>query len=76
VRAAALSGGRDDAGPLYLVTDGGVLFGLHDANTAKVVGVLGDPVWAPWPVLTWLPRGPELSRESALVARDSVALPP
>jgi type VII secretion protein EccB len=76
VRAAALTGGRDDAGPLYLVTDGGVLFGLHDANTAKVVGVQGDPVWAPWPVLTWLPRGPELSRESALVARDSVALPP
>jgi hypothetical protein len=35
-----------------------------------------DPVKAPWPVLTWLPRGPELSRESALVARDSVALPP
>ena len=76
VRAAALTGGRDDAGPLYLVTDGGVLFGLHDADTAKIVGVQGDPVRAPWPVLTWLPRGPELSRESALVARDSVTLPP
>jgi type VII secretion protein EccB len=76
VRAAALTGGVDDDGPLYLVTEGGVLFGLHDENAAKILGVQGDPVRAPWPVLTWLPRGPELSRESALVARDSVALPP
>ena len=35
VRAAALTGGRDDAGPLYLVTDSGVLFGIHDEDTAK-----------------------------------------
>ena len=61
-------------GPLYLVTDSGVLFGMHDENTAKLLGVQGDPVPAPWPVLSRLPRGPELSRDSALVARDSVAL--
>ncbi len=76
VRAAALTGGGGDAGPLYLVTDGGVLFGLHDENAAKLLGVQGAPVAAPWPVLSLLPRGPELSRDSALVARDSIALPP
>ncbi len=75
VTAAALSGGGG-AGPLYLVTDGGVLFGLHDENTAKLLGVQGDPVRAPWPVLSWLPRGPELSRESALVPRDGIASAP
>jgi type VII secretion protein EccB len=76
VRSAALNGGGGDADPLYLVTDAGVLFGLHNETAAKTLGVGSDPVKAPWPVLTWLPRGPELSRESALVARDSVALPP
>ena len=64
------------AGPLYLVTDSGVLFGIRDEDTAKLLGLQGDPVAAPWPVLSRLPRGPELSRDSALVARDSVALPP
>ena len=76
VRAVALTGGGGDAGPLYLVNDSGVLFGIHDENTAKLLGVQGDPVAAPWPVLSLLPRGPELSRDSALVARDSLVLPP
>jgi type VII secretion protein EccB len=76
VRAAALTGSGGDGGPRYLVTDSGVLFGLRDDNAAKLLGVQGDPVAAPWPVLSWLPRGPELSRDSALVARDGIALPP
>jgi type VII secretion protein EccB len=76
VRATALTGAGGDAGPLYLMTDSGVLFGLHDENAAKLLDVAGDPVAAPWPVLSWLPRGPELSRDSALVARDTIALPP
>ena len=76
VRAVPLAGGGDDAGPLYLVTDSGVLFGLRDEDTAKLLGLPGDPVAAPWPVLSRLPRGPELSRDGALVARDSIALPP
>lgn len=76
VRSAALTGGGGEAGPLYLMTDSGVLFGIHDENAAKLLGVEGDPVRAPWPVLSRLPRGPELSRDSALVARDSIALPP
>lgn len=76
VQAAALTGGAGDAGPLYLVTESGVIFGIRDENTANLLGVQGDPVPAPWPVLSRLPRGPELSRESASVARDSVGSPP
>ncbi len=76
VRSAALTGGGGEAGPLYLMTDSGVLFGIHDENAAKLLGVEGAAVRAPWPVLSRLPRGPELSRDSALVARDSIALPP
>ncbi len=76
VRAAALTGGGADAGPRYLLTDSGVLFGVHDADTGKLLGVQGDPIPAPWPVLSHLPRGPELRKDSALVARDSVLSPP
>jgi type VII secretion protein EccB len=77
VRAASLTHDDDGGGtPLYLVTDSGVLFGVRDEATAKLVGIQGDPVAGPWPVLSRLPRGPELNRDSALVARDSVILPP
>ena len=75
VRAASLA--RDNGGgPLYLVTDGGVLFGIRDEATAKLLGIQGASVAAPWPVLSRLPRGPELNKDSALVARDSVTVPP
>ena len=76
VRATGITGAGRDAGPLYLMTDSGVLFGIRDENTAKVLGVQAASVPAPWPVLARLPRGPELSRDSALVARDSVLAPP
>ena len=74
IRAASLA--RDSGGgPLYLVTDSGVLFGIRDEATAKLLGIQGESVAAPWPVLSRLPRGPELNRDSALVARDSIPLP-
>jgi type VII secretion protein EccB len=76
VRATALGGGGTHTGPLYLVSDSGVLYGVHDPDTAKLLGISGDPVPAPWPVLSRLPRGPELSKDSASVARDSVLPPP
>jgi len=76
VRAASLSRESGDTGSLYLVTDGGVLFGIRNVDTAKILGIQGDPVAAPWPLLSRLPRGPELNRDSALIVRDSVALPP
>ena len=75
VRAGSLT--RDSGGgPLYLLTDSGVLFGIRDEATAKLLGIQGESVAAPWPALSRLPRGPELNRDSALVARDSVPVPP
>jgi type VII secretion protein EccB len=76
VRATALTGAGGETGPPYLVGDSGVLFGMHDENTAKLLGVQSAPVPAPWPVLSFLPRGPELSKDSASVARDTVVPSP
>ncbi|OBK70469.1 type VII secretion protein EccB [Mycobacterium sp. 1274761.0] len=75
VRTTAITGAQG-GGPLYVITENGVLYGLRDEATARVLGIEGDPVAAPWPVLSRLPRGPELSRDSALFARDSIPLPP
>lgn len=60
------------AGARYLVTDTGVRFPVHDDNAAHDLG-LPAPVPAPWPILRTLPAGPELGREQASIARDSVA---
>lgn len=74
VRAA--SGSGDTAtGALFYIDDSGVLFGIRDADAAKRLG-LTNPVPAPWALLTQLPRGPELSVESASVRRDSVGPTP
>ncbi len=59
-------------GPLYLLTDVGVLFGIRDGETAEHLGVGGNPIPAPWPMLAMLPRGPELNRETASVVRDAL----
>lgn len=63
-------------GPLHLVSDSGVLFGIRDEDTAKILGIQGVPVAAPWPMLSALPSGPELNRDSASVARDGIRLSP
>ncbi len=56
----------------YLVTDTGVRFGVRDDNAEHDLGLpAANP--APWPVLAALPPGPELSRQSASVARDTIA---
>ncbi len=60
------------AGTRYLVTDTGGRFAVHDDDAARDLG-LPEPIPAPWPVLAALPSGPELSRQSASVARDTVA---
>jgi type VII secretion protein EccB len=75
VRSTAITGIGGDAGPFFLVADSGTLFGIHDENTGRLLGISGGAVPAPWPVLSLLPRGPELSKTGALVARDSI-LPP
>jgi ESX secretion system ATPase EccB len=75
VRAIAIGAADASTGALYFVSDSGVVFGLRDEDTAKNLGLTGAPVPAPWPVLARLPRGPELSKDAASVARDSVAGP-
>ncbi len=69
-RSAYVRGGNR-AGARYLVTDTGVRFAIHDDDAARDLG-LPEPIPAPWPVLAALPSGPELSRQSASVARDTV----
>ena len=75
VRASGITGDGANAGALYFVDDSGVAFGVRDEDTAKGLGLTGAPVPAPWPVLARLPRGPELSKDAASVARDSIAGP-
>ncbi|OBA73071.1 type VII secretion protein EccB [Mycobacterium sp. 1554424.7] len=64
--------GDNRAGTRYLVTDTGVRFAIHDDDAAHDLGVAA---WipAPWPMLAALPPGPELSRQNASVARDTVS---
>jgi type VII secretion protein EccB len=74
VRSTGVTGGGE--GSLYLITDSGVLFGIHDEDAAKVLGLSAPAVPAPWPVLALLPRGPELSIQAASVAHDTIAAAP
>jgi type VII secretion protein EccB len=68
----AYARGNGRAGTRYLVTDTGVRFAVHDDDAAHDLG-LPAPTPAQWPLLALLPSGPELSRQSASVARDTVA---
>jgi type VII secretion protein EccB len=72
VRASGITGEGSSTGALYLINDSGIVFGLHDDDTAKRLGLPGAVVPAPWPVLARLPRGPELSVQAASVVRDSI----
>ncbi|WP_038865917.1 type VII secretion protein EccB, partial [Mycobacterium avium] len=69
-RSAYVRAGAN-AGTRYLITDTGVRFAVPDDDAAADLG-LGQPSPAPWPLLTLLPAGPELSRPNASVARDTV----
>ncbi|MGX9790058.1 type VII secretion protein EccB [Mycobacterium sp. MMS18-G62] len=75
VRSTGVTGEGDTTAALYYINDLGVIFGIHDGDAAHHLGLAGPAVRAPWPVLARLPRGPELSKEAASIARDSVAGP-
>lgn len=66
---------RSGGGTRYLVSETGVRFAIHDDDAAHDLG-LPAATPAPWPLLAALPSGPELSRRSASVARDTVAAGP
>ncbi|MGH3564410.1 MAG: type VII secretion protein EccB, partial [Mycobacterium sp.] len=68
VRSAGVS--EQPGGARYLVADTGVRFTVSDYDAARSLGLPPTPAPAPWPVLTALPAGPQLSRQNALVARD------
>lgn len=72
VQAGSLVRDARVGGPLYLLTDLGVLFGIRDAETAEHLGLGDSVVPAPWPMLARLPRGPELNRDAASIVRDVV----
>jgi type VII secretion protein EccB len=72
VRAVAVLGDGTDNGTSYLVDDTGVTYGIGDDDAAKRLGLTGEPLPAPWPVLSRLPRGPVLSLAAASVERDGV----
>lgn len=76
VRSVGLTGAGQSSGPLFLVTEAGVVHGVWDDDTAKTLGLNVSAVPAPWPVLSVLPRGPELNRRDASVARDGVGTSP
>lgn len=76
VRSVGLTGTGASSGSLFLVTDSGVVHGVRDGETARVVGLTEPAVPAPWPVLALLPRGPELSSTAASVVRDGLGASP
>jgi type VII secretion protein EccB len=67
--------GDGRAGARYLVTDTGVRFVINDDDAAHDLRLPAAAIPAPWPMLAALPSGPELSRQNASVARDTVAGP-
>ncbi|KQH79213.1 type VII secretion protein EccB [Mycobacterium gordonae] len=82
------TGGEADSralGQLFYVSDAGVRYHIKDLPTAGALGVTGVhdprvdadvPQLAPWPVVSLLPAGPELSQEAALVAHDGMGADP
>lgn len=74
IRAAGVGGHGARTGPLHLVSDAGVVFGVRDEDAGSRLG-LGAAVPAPWPVVARLPRGPELSAAAASAVRDSTSTP-
>ena len=75
-RSVALTGGGQSAAPQFLVTDAGVRYGIRDSEAAGSLGLTGAAQPAPWPVLSVLPPGPELSRSAASAVRDGLIGPP
>jgi type VII secretion protein EccB len=85
VEATGVERDSQSTGQLFYVSDTGLRYHVKDFPTADALGVTGvkvsdgptnTPQRAPWPVLSLLPAGPELSQEAALVAHDGVAADP
>ncbi|WP_284235123.1 type VII secretion protein EccB [Mycobacterium antarcticum] len=75
VRSARIVGDDGTTGARFLVTDAGVVFGVHDDDAATFLGLGASPEAAPWPILAHLPQGPELGVDAASVLRDGLSAP-
>ncbi len=75
VRSARIVGDDGATGARFLVTDAGVVFGIHDDDAATFLGLGASPEAAPWPILAHLPQGPELGVDAASVLRDGLPAP-
>jgi type VII secretion protein EccB len=85
VQATGVQPDSQSSGPLFYVSDTGLRYHIKDLPTADALGVTGVkladgpanlPQRAPWPVLSLLPPGPELSQQAALVAHDGMVADP
>ncbi|QNG19594.1 type VII secretion protein EccB [Rhodococcus triatomae] len=80
VQSTGIEAGSTRRDSRFYVADTGVRFGIadatHEADSAKALGLDGVPALAPWQILGLLAPGPQLDRESALIAHDGVAPAP
>lgn len=78
-RAAVVRGSTSkqdfDTGPIYLVSDRGVKYGVPDVTTAGVLG-LDDQVPAPDSIMRLLPSGASLNTREVLQTYDTVPVAP
>jgi type VII secretion protein EccB len=65
----------DSRESLYWLSPQGVRYGVQwDEKTLQALGLNpGSAVQAPWPIVRTFAAGPAISRESALLARDSIS---
>jgi ESX secretion system ATPase EccB len=77
--------GSQSPGQLFYISDLGLRYHIKDVPTANALGVVGAkdpsgteqrPQTAPWPILSLLAPGPELSQQAALIAHDGVTADP
>jgi type VII secretion protein EccB len=73
IRSVGVTGEGAAGGPLFFVDGLGVVFGVRNQDAAKCLGMPPSASPAPWPLVALLPRGPELSVDSASVVRDGVS---
>jgi hypothetical protein len=81
VQATGVGPASKAMGQLFYVSDTGLRFHIRDLQSAAALGVTGvkdqsgkqeTPQLAPWPVISLLPPGPELSPQAALIAHDGM----
>ncbi|MBF6133794.1 type VII secretion protein EccB [Nocardia otitidiscaviarum] len=73
VRVTGVEPGSQRRDSLFYVADNGIRYGVPDLDTAAVLGLGSTPHLAPWAIVGQLVPGPTLSKQDALVSRDSLS---